>query len=85
MGPKYFTEDNCKSLAGPSAKKPKSLSLKKPGKENSNPAMHFEEAFTAASDDQYDLLAKGIVNLPTRTLVSMDARSLCIWKLFSRV
>ena len=60
VGPEYFTEDPEDSTA-PSAKKRKSLSLKKPGKENSNPAARFDDAFAAASDDQYDQLAKGFV------------------------
>ena len=53
------------SVTGPSkpAKKPKALSLKKPGKENDpvNESTCLEEDFSVSSEAQYDQLAKGFV------------------------
>ena len=66
----YFGSSFCKNAsadAGPSkpAKRPKPLSLKKRSKENDpvpvNESTRFEEAFSVASEDQYDQLAKEFV------------------------
>ena len=66
----YFGSSFCENAAadaGPSkpAKRLKSLRLKKRGKENDpvpvNESTRFEEAFSVASEDQYDQLAKGFV------------------------
>ena len=76
----YFGYSSENSAAGPSkpAKRQKSLSLKKRGKENdpTDGSTRFEEAFSVASKDQYDQLAKGFVpktleNVPAGLLITL--------------
>ena len=68
VGPEYFTEDtDCESLPGPSAKKRKSLSLKKPGKENNNPLMTLSPLplMNSTINMLKDLFRKTPENAPT--------------------
>ena len=70
-------------VAGPSkpAKRPKALSLKKPGKENDpmNESFCFEEAFSAASEAQYNQLVKGFVPKNTGKCTNWAVNNLNEW------
>ena len=78
----FANQNQGDSVDGPSSKRPKSLRLKKKGKENDDPindVMCFEEAFSTVSEAQYKQLAKGFTPKNTEKCTNWALNNFSEW------
>ena len=78
----FVDENQGDPVPEPSSKKPKSLSLKKRGKENYDPmndVKRFEEAFSTPSEVQYEQLAKGFTPKNTEKCTNWPLNNFSEW------